>query len=343
MTSTLVLPDATVWVRLEEDSGVGAARRAGQQLAERLGFPEPGRSELAVAVTELATNVVRHAGHGTVVLRPLREVNPPGIEVVALDQGPGIRDVAAAMADGFSTAGTLGIGLGAVARFADTWDVYSRPGAGTVVCATYRGGRPRGAPGPRQDVAALVRPMTGESEVGDAYAVRHEGSVRSLLLVDGLGHGPLAAQAARAAVRLFGGLPAGTPPGEALAELHRGLARTRGAAAAVVGIDGDSRGVRFAGIGNVSAFVVAPDQRRGMVSLPGILGQQVRAVREYGYDLPYGAAVVLHTDGVSDKWSPNRYPSILSHLPPCLGGVLLRDFGVRRDDAGVLVATVPSP
>jgi len=339
MTTPLVLPDATVWVRLEEESAVGTARRAAQQLAARLGFSDERASEVGLAVTELATNLVKHAGHGTVVLRPLRDDDPPAVEVLVLDSGPGIADLPRALLDGTSTTGTLGIGLGAVRRLADDWDLYTRRGGGTTVTATFLPRPPGPAVAPAAwRTAGVVRPMTGESESGDAYAVRVEGERCRLLLVDGLGHGPMAARAAQAAVRVFSELPAGSTPTATVQAVHRGLSGTRGAAAAAVDVDRTTGRVRIAGVGNVAAYVVAPGSRRGLVSLPGILGHQVRTFREFEHALPPGGAVVMHSDGLSDKWSLEDYPGLLAHSPLTFAAVLLRDVGVRRDDAGVLVA-----
>lgn len=339
MTTPLVMPDASVWLRIEEDSGVGTARRAAQQLCARLGFGEGRSGEVALAVTELGTNLIKHAGHGTMLLRPLHR-DPVAVEVLAYDSGPGIPDVPAALRDGVSSAATLGIGLGALTRLADSWDIYTGAGGGTVVHTLYCARPSLGRPSPPRSsarVAALVRPMTGEVEAGDTYAWKTEGSRWHVLLVDGLGHGPLAARAARQAVRVFEDLPADTSPGAVLSALHRGLAATRGAAAAVVNVDIAERRLVFAGVGNVAGWIVDHDRRRGLVSTPGILGHQTRTAKEFAVDLAVGASAVLHTDGVTDKWSTRDYPGVLSHAPMCLAAVLLRDRAVRRDDAGVVV------
>jgi Stage II sporulation protein E (SpoIIE) len=119
------------------------------------------------------------------------------------------------------------------------------------------------------------------------------------------------------------------------------LAHTRGAVVAVVDLVGEV--VRFAGLGNISAWVAGPAGRRAMTSLPGIVGHQRREIREFEYRLPPGAVVVLHTDGVTDRWDLAAYPGLVSHQPVLVAATLLRDAGVRRDDAGVLVAKAAEP
>jgi hypothetical protein len=246
-------------------------------------------------------------------------------------------DVARAIGDGHSTAGTLGIGLGAILRQASWSDLHSVPGKGTVLVVQVW---PSAAPGPVW-AAGLIRPMTGEPVSGDGFAVREAGGRRQVLVCDGLGHGRLAAAATQQAVRTFAEV-APMPPAAVVEALHRAMGHTRGAALAVAELDRDAGLVRYAGLGNITGTVLAPDGgRRGMVSLPGIAGHQKRQIREYDDPLPAGATVLMHSDGVVDRWSPADYPGLLSHSPQVIAATVLRDAGTRRDDAGVLVARFP--
>jgi serine/threonine protein phosphatase PrpC len=164
------------------------------------------------------------------------------------------------------------------------------------------------------------------------------------MVCDGLGHGPLAADASRAAVAAFRDGPVGGPAA-LVAHLHRALGRTRGGAVAVAELDPDAGTLRYAGLGNIAGHLVRPGaratERRGMVSLPGIAGHQRRTVREFSYPVEPGDLVVLHSDGITDKWRLNDYPGLPTHTPLVIAATLLRDAGVRRDDATVLVARVP--
>jgi hypothetical protein len=239
--------------------------------------------------------------------------------------------------DGHSTAGTLGIGLGAIVRQASWCDLHSVPGKGSVLAAQVWPSEPP-APG---WAAGLTRPLTGEPVSGDAFAIRDAGGRRQLLMCDGLGHGRLAAAAAHEAVRVFAEAPPCDPA--ALVELlHRRLNHSRGAALAVAELDPDAGLVRYAGLGNITGTVFDPaGSRRGMVSLPGIAGHQRRQVRQYDYPLDPAGVVLMHSDGVVDRWSPADYPGLLTHSPTVIAATVLRDAGVRRDDAGVLVARLP--
>lgn len=331
------LADDMRWLPVEAAGAVGAVRRVATGLGERLGLPESRLAELAIVTTELASNLHKHADEGTVLVRSLRRADSAGVGLVAVDAGPGMADVVRAVRDGHSTSGTLGIGLGAIGRQASWWDVYSLPGAGTVMAVeVWSGGTvvPQWADG-------LIRPIAGEAVSGDTFAVRSLGARAQLMVSDGLGHGPLAAAASRVAADAFRAAP-GAGPAEIVEHLHRALGRTRGAAVMVAELDPAADLVRAAGLGNVAGFVLAPGVRRQLVTLPGIAGHQRPRVREFAYPLPSGAMVVLHSDGMTDRWDADRYPGLLWHSPVVVAAVLLRDGGSRRDDAGVLVAKVPT-
>ena len=339
-------PQDMRWLRVEDASAVHACRQAGQVLAERLQFPSPRIDQLALAVTEAASNLYKHAEQGALLLCVNRDGEPPGIDLVTIDAGPGVRDVSAAVRDGHSTAGTLGIGLGAIRRLADFADIYSLPGRSTALAARFRalpagGTTPQDPPEiggaarpPKPPWAGLLRPITGETECGDAYAaVQADGTVTAVLC-DGLGHGPLAATAAAAGVAAFLEDPAGEPAA-LLERVHRRMSGTRGGAVGIVQVIGPL--ARFAGLGNVAASIVSGGKRKSMVSIPGIAGHQARTIRQFEYEAPPGSAVVLHSDGISNRWEAATLPGVEARDPLLIAAILLAEAGVHRDDAGVLV------
>jgi anti-sigma regulatory factor (Ser/Thr protein kinase) len=333
------LLDAGAWFRVEAAGTASAVRRAAERLAAELGMPERRGHDLAIVAAEAAGNLVKHADEGVLLVRTVRAGEQAGVEIVAIDSGPGMPDIARSIGDGHSTAGTLGIGLGAIVRQAGWADLHSVPGKGTVLVAQVW---QAAAPAPAW-AAGLTRAMSGESVCGDGFAARDADGRRQVMMSDGLGHGPLAAAATQEAVRVFAETPAGSPAA-VLEALHRTLGHTRGAAVAVAELDADGGRVRYAGLGNIAGTVLMPDgTRRGMVSLPGIAGHQRRQIREFDYALPPDALVLMHSDGVVDRWSPGDYPGLLTHSPLVIAATVLRDAGTRRDDAGVLVARPAGP
>jgi anti-sigma regulatory factor (Ser/Thr protein kinase) len=320
------------WVRVEDASAVPACRKAVQNMAERLRFPASRIGQLALAVTEAASNLHKHAEQGSLLLCVNRDGPSPGIDLVTIDAGPGVRDVSAAVRDGHSTAGSLGVGLGAIQRLADFTDLYSMPGRGTSLVARFLPAG--GPPAPEAYWAGLLRPITGEIECGDAYgAVQVDGEVTAVLC-DGLGHGPLAAAAAAAGVTAVLEDPAGEPAA-LLERVHRRMSGTRGGAVGIVRIGGQR--ARFAGLGNVAASIVSGGHRKSMVSIPGIAGHQARTIRQFEYEAPPGSALILHSDGISNRWEAAALPGLEARDPLLIAAVLLAQAGVHRDDAGVLV------
>ena len=320
----------------------GEVRRAASTMAKQLGFDETTVGRVAVVATEAATNIVKHGKGGEVLLRPLQVDGERGIELIALDKGPGIANLSESLVDGVSRSGTPGTGLGAIARMADVHDIYSPFERGTAVLARIwqtRGGiRHR----PPLEVGGVCVPKPGETVCGDGWAMTPNASGASLLLADGLGHGPDAAEASREAARVFQEHVT-EGPAALLRFVHDALRGTRGAAAAVAEIDCETEVITFAGVGNIAGTVLADGGRRNMVSHNGTLGHAARKVSEFTYPWTPTALVVLNSDGLVTHWSLDGYPGLASRDASLIAAVLYRDFTRGRDDATVVVAKRASP
>jgi anti-sigma regulatory factor (Ser/Thr protein kinase) len=318
---------------MTDPSQAGAVRRAAGRLGSRLGFDADEAGKAALVASEAATNVVKHARDGELVLCAVRDGDARGVGIVALDHGPGIPDVVESLRDGFSTAGSPGTGLGAIRRLSTTFDVYSRGDGTVLVSFLWSGTRPPRA-GLEVDGLSVAKP--GEETCGDGWAVVQRPGRCVLLVADGLGHGPEAATAAREARRAFLARSA-TPVLEILRGAHDALRPTRGAAAAVADIDLERRLVRFAGVGNISGTVIADGATRSMVSQHGVLGHGTPKLQDFTYPWPPGATIVLHSDGLTSRWTLDRYPGITRRLPLVAAAVLYRDFRRGGDDTTVVV------
>lgn len=334
-----VLEVSTV-VALPHESAAGEARRAARRLAGELALDDVTAERAAIVATEAARNAIRHGGGGMLILRGLGPSARAGVEILALDRGPGIANLSQALRDGYSTAGTRGAGLGAISRLAARFEIWSAPGAGTALLAQVR----RAAALDEDDVVgAVCVPMRGETACGDRWvALRAER--RALFgVVDGLGHGPLAAIAAEAAVAALEARPCASAS-EAAETAHLALRSTRGAALAMAFVREDRTELAYAGIGNISGAVrVEGTPLRRMVSLPGTAGHAIRTVQEFGYPYPPGALLIMHSDGIGTSWSLDAYPGLALRHPSLVAGVLYRDFARGRDDATVLVTRQVGP
>jgi anti-sigma regulatory factor (Ser/Thr protein kinase) len=321
--------------QVSDESTVGAARRCAARLAANAGLSETDRGRLGIVVTELARNIALHSGRGALLMQELHDGTESGVEVLAVDSGPGIEDIERSMNDGYSTAGTAGTGMGAVRRLSNEFDVYTRRGAGAIVLSRVRGGN--GARAPSLHWGAAASPAPGETRSGDAWSLAHRNGDVAVLVADGLGHGAGAADAAELAVAIFDSSPF-RPLEEYFAEAHRRLHHTRGAAIAAAHLETRSGKLRYAGIGNIAGRVLGPDgTTRGLVSNNGTVGAQIRQLRAFDYDWHAGDLLVMHTDGLKSGWSLERYPGLASRHPAVIGALLHRDFRRGPDDTAVLV------
>lgn len=323
---------------VQDESQVAAARRGAVALAQGLSFGEEDAGRVAIVATELATNLIKHGTGGELLVGTFDDRTGSGVECLALDKGPGMTDVGASLRDGHSTAGSAGTGLGAIMRGSHVADIYSRPGLGTAILVRLRQGRPSSAkPSPEPVSGAVNLPKTGETACGDAWCSKAHGSGFKLMVADGLGHGPVAAEASHAAVRVFTAHHALTP-GVLLEHVHGALRSTRGAAVAVADVDMGRGQVVFAGIGNIAGVVITDDNTRRMVSHNGTAGHVAKRVQEFTYPFRGSPLVVLCSDGLGTGWNLDRYPGLRQRHPSLIAGVLYRDFNRGRDDVTVLVA-----
>ncbi|MDP8964468.1 MAG: SpoIIE family protein phosphatase [Cyanobacteriota bacterium] len=331
MTEPVALP-------IIESSQVGEARRVAIALATRLGFNETERGKVGIVATEVANNLVRYAIDGKLLLQPSKRNEIEGIEILALDKGPGISNISKCLRDGFSTGGTPGTGLGAISRLSAFFDIYSVPNVGTALLSQlWATALPPGQPDSTLESGAVCLAKTGEEISGDAW-VTEQNSGRTLLLVaDGLGHGPQAALASREAVRIFRA-NLGRSPKEIVEAAHAALRSTRGAALAIAEVDVERLTVRFAGVGNISGTIFSPEKNNNMVSYNGTVGHEVRKIQEFVYPWPKGGLLIMHSDGLGTQWRLDRYAGLPTKHPSLIAGVLYRDFNRGRDDVTVLVA-----
>jgi anti-sigma regulatory factor (Ser/Thr protein kinase) len=329
-------------VVISDESGIGAARRLAAALSASIGFDDTRKGKLALVVTEAASNLMLHAGGGEVVMRRLREHGRDGFEMLAIDRGPGMRNVAQCLVDGYSTRGTAGAGLGSISRNADVFDVFSAPDRGTVVLAQIWN-PPQVASASTARWGAVCLAIQGEHVCGDGWAVVSSGPRTVIALLDGLGHGQGAADATLAGLASFHANIA-LSPGALLAPMHEALRPTRGAAAAIAAIDTGAAQLRFAGVGNCAASIHAGPGTRssGLASHNGTLGARLPRANEITTVWPPEAVLIMHTDGLGTRWVLDDYPGLVRRHPSVIAAVLYRDFSRNRDDVTVLAFTARS-
>jgi anti-sigma regulatory factor (Ser/Thr protein kinase) len=329
-------------MRVEEISQVGDCRRAAQRLAQTYDFDETLIGRVGIVATELANNLVKHAGNGELLLQAISDGQGVSVEMVTIDKGPGM-SVERCMRDGYSTTGTAGTGLGAISRLSSLFDVYSLEGQGTVAVSrvdkqTAPGASRQKLPG-APEFGAISLALLGETECGDIWRIAARAGTTAILVADGLGHGPLAATAACAAAAAFAKQPF-DGPSESMQRLHQALSGGRGAAAACAVIDSSNSKLAYAGVGNISGSVVSAERSRGMVSHNGILGVHLVRKQQFEYPCTSEDRVVMHSDGLSARWSLKNYPGLFARHAAVIAGVLYRDHARPKDDVTVVVSGI---
>lgn len=325
-----------------ESSQVGEARRAAVRLAEHLGFDEVATGRVALVATELATNLVRHAHQGRLLIAIIEDQGEPMVEIVSLDAGPGMANVAINMVDGYSTGGTAGSGLGAVRRLATEFDIFSSPPSGTVVMARVaaKAGTPSALENERHPerflVGAIALPAPGELVCGDAWAAVQDGGRAGLVIADGLGHGPFAMEASLAAIEVFKGDALGQPS-VVVGRMHAPLRMTRGAAVLMASLDGDGGTMSFSGAGNVEGRLISGLVDKSIAAQHGTVGVQIPRLKDMACEWPAHAVFVLHSDGLTTRWSLGTALGILQHHPTVIAAWLIKDHCRGPDDATVVV------
>jgi anti-sigma regulatory factor (Ser/Thr protein kinase) len=317
-----------------ESSQVAEARQIAVQMALGLEFSEERTGAVAIAVTEAAANLVKHAHRGYLQLRTLDQAGG-AIELLAMDAGPGMREPEECLGDGFSTAGTSGTGLGAIRRLSAQFDLYSQLGHGTVLLGRVAKAR-RETSESRIRAGIVQVPATGETVCGDASLVVETADAVTMMVADGLGHGLLAAEAAHAASRAVSADAAATPA-EMLGKAHSALRHTRGAALAIAQIDFERSKLQYAGVGNISGLIRTSTGVQRLVSHNGTAGAAVHRIQQFEYAWPPDALLIMHSDGLSSNWDFTAYPGLTQRDPSVIAAVLYRDFNRGRDDATVAV------
>ena len=363
------LDDETVVIRIVDQSGVGTSRRVARSMAASVHLGRDKTEKLALAVSEAAMNQLRHARGGEILLSRLRDDDLPdsdvpggpvgqaggGVEMLAVDDGPGIVKLGLALREasqreeGRSTQG-LGIGLGSIRRLSDEFAIHAPPGIGTVVLARFWHGRNgnHSADGAAEfsepfapQIGAVSRARRGQAVCGDAWRLRRTGEhTYHLMVVDGLGHGRVAAIASRAALEGLRDVKAGTPPVDVLRAAHEAAKGTRGAAAMVLRLRTLNGEIDVSGVGNVQGAVWAGDRWKGIASQPGTLGVATIRIRQTTYSLATGDPFVVHTDGLSSKWLLDEFPGMRRLHPSLVAASLYRDFGHDHDDSTVFVGRI---
>lgn len=327
-------------IYITDESIIGYTRRELKQLCDEYGY-ETVKENASIVVTELASNGIKHAKDSCILLKPIDKGKARGIEIVYLDKGPGL-EIEKVQKDGFSTAGSLGVGLGAIKRLSSECHLYSQHGKGTcIVCRLYE--KSTTPPLAVKNLLSLEKfeysyiclPVSGEEHCGDDVALYICKDYALVFVADGLGHGDFANQAVVKAKEIFYE-NTDKEPAAIIEKIDKALYSTRGAAVSIAKIIPVEQKVVYSGVGNISGAIIG-QKRVNMVSHNGTLGMGNNKVQTFVYPWQKNNVLIMHSDGVSSKWSFEEYPDVLGKDLSIIGGVIFRGYHRPKDDAAILV------
>jgi anti-sigma regulatory factor (Ser/Thr protein kinase) len=329
--------------RIEERSYVSYIKREIHTEASHCHFSETRVGEIDIIVSEVCSNLIKHAGGGDVLYR-ISDVSEQEsrFEIVCIDKGPGMADVPKMMKDGTSTTKTLGHGLGAIERLSTFSQVYSIPGWGTIVYALVSTEEKKYAAknGLELDFRTLSVNKPRETVCGDGYRVKRTGQEVQIFFGDGLGHGEHAKEAVDRAGNFFMGYEERDPV-SILRMIHEHVRRTRGLVGTVAIGDLKTNEWRICGVGNILTRLYSGVTYKNYMSYNGALGLNVpNSMKESIYRIEKNQHLIMCSDGIRSRWDLNKYPSIFKYDCTLLAAALYSDFNRGNDDSSILVAKV---
>lgn len=319
-----------------------------RKIAEKAGFSGSRLGEVEIIISEMTSNLVKHAfGEGEILVKTITEGEKTGLEFICIDNGPGMADPQRMLQDGTSTVGTLGQGLGAIARLSDDFEIFSRQALGTILLSRIfieRNNNEILAPKLSKnnlELRTLMVSKPGETCCGDGWAFSRKFGIPTLLAVDGLGHGPEANNAAREAINYFLNTNERIPS-VLLTSIHNHIRKTRGVVGAAISYDEKKKTLNYCGIGNISTRIFTHDAVKSFFSYNGIIGMnKPSSIHTQEFECEAPVMVVITSDGIKSRWDLNKYPNIIKHEPSIIAALVYRDFARRTDDTLVTVLKTP--
>lgn len=324
---------------LKERSYLTIIKKEVARLGQIAGLSPKRLAETDIVITEIGTNVLKHASGGEIIIR-LVETPAPGLEILSIDRGPGMADPAKMTEDGISTTGTLGHGLGSIKRLSDQFQIYSLPKWGTILlCRLFN--QPVATMRPaRSGIFPILLPKPGETLCGDIYSWKANAYFIKVMLGDGLGHGMIANQVAQKAAIAFQKSPYNTPH-QILTDVHNQVKGTRGLVATVGVFDLTNKIWQFCGVGNISSRLHDAISSKSYVPYNGIIGVNIpRQLESQTVTNQNGKQLIFCSDGISSRWDLSKHTGAFRFDPSILSAIIYKDYARYSDDTSVLIVKV---
>lgn len=298
--------------------------------------------EIDIIVSELTSNLIKHAGGGELLYRLTCNNDVFVFEVICIDSGKGIENIAHMMKDGVSTTKTLGQGLGALQRLSNLFQIYSREKWGTISYSkvfsdTKKTTRENNC---RLTIQALNVPKPGEEVSGDGHYVKKSRQYTSIFFGDGLGHGEQAHLAVTRAIESFQECPE-TDPASILRYIHDRIRKTRGVVASVAVLDHQHKTWKICGVGNIAVKLYNGLMFKSYLSYNGIIGLNIPGTMK-DFELPCenNQHIIMASDGLRSRWDLTKYSTLYKYDLVVQAAILYKDFARRNDDTSILIGKI---
>jgi len=310
------------------------------RLADVAGINAERVNELDIIVAEMTSNLFKYSDDGEILMGTFPNEGSPYLELISIDNGPGIANPARMMQDGVSTSNTLGHGLGSMKRLSDTFELYSLVGWGTIVLSRIYNTPPKSKAKNQVIMRPIVVAKPGETLSGDGFIYKKTDKYVKLMLADGLGHGPEANKAINEAAAVFKVFPDYSPT-ETLRFIHSNIKKTRGAVINIVGYEFDAKTWATAGIGNIAARFNGPVTFKNHMSYNGIVGHNIpNTMNDQQYPADQFNQVMLCSDGIKTRIDMVKYPQMYKYDQTILAAAIYKDHARRNDDMSVVLAKI---
>jgi anti-sigma regulatory factor (Ser/Thr protein kinase) len=329
--------------KIEDASYSSFIKREIHNILTQRGFTPHRTGEIDIIISELTSNLVKHAKGGELYYLAGEENSNKYLEVFAVDSGPGTNDIKRFMKDGQSTVNTLGQGLGSINRLSNTFQIYSMKGWGTVAYSkSYLNKLPPKSKMDKVDIllGAMQVAVPGEIKCGDGYQVKKKGDNTLIFMGDGLGHGPFAYEAVQTAIEAFNKCDEITPS-EILRYIHSCVRKTRGLVASIAVLNSKQKTWTICGIGNITTRIFEGIVSKGYMAYNGILGHNIpRNLTDSVGRAENFQCLIMYSDGLRSRWEASKYPGLLQYDPAIIAGVIYKENARKNDDMTVLVGKV---
>lgn len=327
----------------EDRSYLAILKKEIHSLVAAAGFNESKTGEIDIVVAEMASNLIKHAGGGEILVHVSVEKGKEMVELISVDNGPGIPEPHKMLEDGMSTSNTLGHGLGSIKRLSDTFELFTLMDWGTIILSRIYKTKPaQPVKQPMFDVRSLVVAKPGEQVSGDGAAYVAKPNCLKIFLGDGLGHGVDAHAAVQQAIVSFTQSKDDNPI-EQLRAMHTEVKKTRGLVGAIATYFFRDRKWHICGVGNIATRMQGNLLFKNCMSYNGIIGMNVpNSMKELMVDHVRGQLLIMCSDGIKTRWDLQKYTGITRFDLSVIATAIYKDFGRKTDDMSVIVARINS-